>query len=32
LLTQRMVEHASLFSPWGYDLARIESAKPLARV
>lgn len=32
LLTQRMVEHASFFSPWGYDLARIESAEPLARV
>lgn len=32
LLTQRMVEHASLFSPWGYDLARIESTEPLARV
>lgn len=32
LLTQRMVEHASLFSPWGYELARVESAEPLARV
>jgi len=32
LLTQRMVEHASFFSPWGYDLARVESAEPLARV
>ncbi len=32
LLTQRMVEYASLFSPWGYDLEKVKSAEPLARV
>ena len=30
LLTQRMVEYASAFSPWGYDLAKIKSSEPLA--
>ena len=30
LLTQRMVEHASLFFPWGYDLERIKNSKPMA--
>lgn len=30
LLTQRIVEHANSFSPWGYELDRIERPQPLA--
>lgn len=32
MLTQRMIEHAHLFSPWGYDLEKVESPEPLARI
>jgi len=30
ILTQRMVDYAGSFSPWGYDVERVESAESLA--
>jgi len=30
ILTQRMIEYASAFSPWGYDLEKVKNPKPLA--
>ena len=30
IITQRIIDHASLFSPWGYDLERIADTKSLA--
>lgn len=30
MITQRMIDHAHSFSPWGYDLEKIETAEPLA--
>ena len=32
ILTQRIIDHANFFSPWGYDLERISNQKSLARV
>jgi hypothetical protein len=32
LLTQRIVDHANSFSPWGYDLEKIPGKKQLERV
>lgn len=30
LLTQAMIDHATSFSPWGYDLDRLQQSQPLA--
>jgi hypothetical protein len=32
LLTERMIQRAESFSPWGYDLATTPESKPLARI
>ena len=32
LITQRVIDYADSFSPWGYDLERIANPKPLAGV
>jgi len=32
LLTEKLVAHAERLSPWGYDSAKIEDEKPMARV
>ena len=32
ILTQRIIDHANLVSPWGYDLEKIANPKPLARI
>jgi hypothetical protein len=30
MLTQKMIHHSESFSPWGYDLEKVESPEPLA--
>jgi hypothetical protein len=32
LLTERLIQQAESFSPWGYDMAATPESKPLARV
>jgi transposase len=32
LLTERLIQRAESFSPWGYDVAATPESKPLARV
>ncbi len=32
LMTERLIQRAESFSPWGYEVAQLEGSQPLARI